>query len=79
MRKLYCIPAPFHVDRTSCGASDTTAIGLTYAMYFIASDRRVWKRLSSEIREQFNSVDEITGQSTEFLTFLVAVICEGVN
>jgi len=41
------------------------------------SDRKVWDRLSREIRTQFNSIEDITGQSTETLPFLNAVIFEG--
>ena len=62
-----------------CGAADTTAIGLTFAFYFTVADRKVWDRLSRELRMQFKSIDEITGQATEGLPFLNAVIFECIS
>ena len=57
-------------------ASDTTAIALTFAMYYIVAIPDVWNRLSDEIRSKFNAIDEITGQTTAVLPYLDAVIHE---
>jgi Cytochrome P450 len=60
------------------GAS-TTAMGLTYTLYFLISDEKAWKRISEEIRSKFQSVEEITGQSIAPLVYLNAVINEGTS
>jgi len=46
-------------------------------LYFVIADRKVWGKLSSEIRSKFNDKDEITGPSTAMLPYLTAVINEG--
>jgi len=63
----------------SCGASDTTAIGLTFTLYFVLANPQIWERLKREIREKFKSAEDITGQSTEQLSFLSAVLQEGTR
>jgi cytochrome P450 len=65
-----------HFKLISIAASDTTAIALTFALYYITAIPEVWTRLSSEIRSKFISVDEIKGQSVTSLPYLDAVIHE---
>ena len=57
-------------------ASDTTAIALTFALYYIVAVPGVWTRLSDDIRSKFSAIDEITGQSASTLPYLDAVISE---
>ena len=57
-------------------ASDTTAIALTFALYYIIAIPEVWTRLSEEIRSKFLALEEITGQSCATLPYLDAVINE---
>jgi cytochrome P450 len=57
--------------------ADTTAVTLTFALYFIIADRKVWEILSREIRSKFKSKDDITGPSTASLPYLNGVINEG--
>jgi cytochrome P450 len=59
-------------------AADTSAVSLTFALYYIVSIPRVYARLTSEIRSKYSSVTEINGQSTAQLTYLDAVITEGI-
>ena len=65
----------FQIDHSIAG-SDTTAIALTFALYYIVAIPEVWIRLSNEIRSKFISADEITGQSVTSLPYLDAVIHE---
>lgn len=57
--------------------ADTTAVSLTFALYYIIAIPPVWKRLSDEIRSKFEKGEDITGQSTAQLIYLNAVIHEG--
>lgn len=56
--------------------SNGAAIALTFALYSIIADRKIWERLSRDIRSTFEMAENITGQSTEQLPFLNAVINE---
>jgi cytochrome P450 len=61
----------------SFAASDTTAVGLTFTLYFLLANRESWTRLCKEIRAKYHSLDEITHLSTTTIPFLDAVIQEG--
>jgi len=63
----------------SIAASDTVAVSLTYTMYHILSNPKVWNRLRDEIRSSFQSIEEMTGQSLAHLPYLDAVIHEGIR
>jgi hypothetical protein len=56
---------------------DTTALSLTFALYYMVKDRRVYERSCREIRERFGSKEEITGQTAATLPYLEAAILEG--
>jgi len=75
---LYCIN---HAKETCLitrvAGADTTALSLTFALYYMVKDKRVYERLCKEIRERFGSKEEITGQTAATLTFLEAAIQEG--
>ena len=59
-------------------ASDTIAVSLTYTIYHILSNRKVWERLCHEIRSNFPTAEEMTGQWLAHLPYLDAVIHEGI-
>ncbi len=59
-------------------AADTTAVSMTFGLYYIIGIPRVWDRLSKEIRSRFDKIEDITGQSTGQLQFLDAVIHESI-
>jgi len=77
MPTLYCISFVDFTECSSVAGGDTTAVSLTFALYYILVNRRIWERLSQEIRSRFHNPLEITGQSAATLTFLDAVIHEG--
>jgi cytochrome P450 len=62
----------------SVAGGDTTAVTLTFALYFVLEDRRVWQKLLDEIRTKYKTKEDITGQSTAGLPYLNAVIHEGM-
>ena len=49
---------------------------MTFALYFTVANRNVWNRLAKEVREKFNSEEEITGPSTQNIPYLTAIISE---
>jgi cytochrome P450 len=59
-------------------AADTSAVSLTFALYYIVSVPKVYDRLTSEIRSKYSTINEINGQSTAQLIYLDAVIMEGI-
>jgi len=78
MPTLFCLnPQNLVRPNVSVAGADTTAVTLTFALYFVIADRKVWGKLSSEIRSKFKDKDEITGPSTAMLPYLTAVINEG--
>jgi hypothetical protein len=63
----------------SIAGADTTAVSLTFTLYYILAAPRIWIRLCDEIRSRFHDSSEITGQSTSTLVFLDAIIHEGFS
>ncbi|CAN9413953.1 unnamed protein product [Alternaria alternata] len=59
--------------------SETTATCLTGLAYFLLKNNESLARLTQEIRSQFQSCDQITGDSTANLTYLQAIIEEGLR
>ena len=49
---------------------------LTFALYYIVANRTAFTRLRDEIRLNFKTKEEITGQSVAMLSYLDAVITE---
>jgi hypothetical protein len=45
-------------------------------LYFVVDDRRVWQKLSNEVRNKFKAKEDITGPSTAALPYLNAVVHE---
>lgn len=66
-----------HFANSSIAAADTTAVSLTFVLYYAISIPRVWKRVSEEVRSSFQKSEDINGHSTTKLPFLDAVIHEG--
>lgn len=82
---LLSIPIPYcktHVWKfrlsVRIAGANGNAVSLTFTLYYILSVPRVWERLSREIQTRFQTIEEITGQSTAQLQYLDAVINEGI-
>lgn len=59
--------------------SETTSTALSGITYYLCRNPRVYEKLAGEIRGAFSNFDQITGRSTERLTYLKAVIEEGLR
>ena len=59
--------------------SETTSTALSGITYYLGCNRQVYDKLVQEIREKFGSAEEITGKSTDTLSYLKAVIEEGLR
>jgi cytochrome P450 len=59
--------------------SETTSTALTAQTYFLLRNPESLKRLQDEVRSAFTSVNEITGQSTARIPYLMGVIDEGLR
>jgi cytochrome P450 len=60
-------------------ASDTTAVAITFILYFLLTEKKYWVRLAKEIREKYESPEEITHFSTSTVPFLDAVVSESIS
>jgi len=67
---------PGFVTYISIAASDTTAVTLTFLLYYLLAKRQYWERLAAEIRSKFRSVDEMTNTALLAIPFLEAAINE---
>lgn len=63
----------------SVAGSETTATFLSGTSFCLCRNPASYKKLVDEIRGAFKSYDEITGMATERLTYLKAVIDEGLR
>ncbi|KAF8846966.1 cytochrome P450 3A17 [Acephala macrosclerotiorum] len=59
--------------------SETTATLLSGLSYYLSRNTTVWRRLTTEIREKFNSEEEITMRSAAALPYLHACLEEGLR
>lgn len=59
--------------------SETTATALTGATYFLTEHPETLRKLTEEIRQRYDSEDEITIQSTAELPYLNAVLQESLR
>jgi len=59
--------------------SETTATTLSGTAYFLLKDPECLSKLQHEIRSTFNSMEEITGDSTSSLQYLHAVVEESLR
>lgn len=59
--------------------SETTATFLTGTTYFLLQSPESLNKLTLEVRSSFNSVDDITGDNTNALPYLRAVLEEGLR
>jgi cytochrome P450 len=59
--------------------SETTATALSGITYYLCRNPAVFHKVAQEVRQTFDDYDLITGRSTEPLTYLKAVIDEGLR
>jgi cytochrome P450 len=67
------------LTRNSIAGSETTATALACITYHLLKFPEIGLRLQTEIREAFNSYQEIDGTSTTSLLYLNAVILEAMR
>ena len=63
----------------SIAASDTTAVTLTFLLYYLLAERKYWDRLAAEIRSKFPSPELITNSALLGIPFLEAAINESTS
>ncbi len=59
--------------------SETTATALSAITYYLCRTPEVYHKLAEEVRGTFSSYTQVTGQSTQALPYLKAVIEEGLR
>ena len=59
--------------------SETTATTLSAITYYLGRNQSAYDKLAQEIRKNFDRCDQITGNSTDSLQYLKAVIEEGLR
>lgn len=70
----------FHANHNnSIAGSETTATALACITYYLQKDPNVLQRLRREIRDAFQSYNQIDDASTIPLSYLRAVILEGMR
>jgi len=72
----FCMNLQDWTDGRIAGA-DSTAVTLTFALYFTLANRKIWDRLSQSIRSAFTKEDEINGTTVATIPYLTGVIYEG--
>jgi cytochrome P450 len=60
-------------------SSETTATALSGTTYYLCRTPRAYEKLACEIREAFSSYGQINSRSAESLSYLKAVIDEGLR
>ena len=78
IRIPFCRVQSFYAHSRIAGA-DTTAVTLTFALYFTLANPKIWNRLSRSIRSAFNSEDEINGKTVATIPYLTGVIYECIS
>ena len=76
---LFLIPGNITDFDTRVAGADTTALSLTFGLYYLVANQKVFERLSKEIRSTYEDPSQITGRSTASLVYLDAVIHEGTQ
>jgi cytochrome P450 len=71
-----CILTELFITDSSIAASDTTAVTLTFLLYYLLANPPHWDRLTKEIRSRFRSPDEMTNSALMAIPFLEATINE---
>jgi cytochrome P450 len=59
--------------------ADSTAITLTFALYFTLENRNIWDRLSENIRGAFKVESDINSRTVATIPYLTGVIYEGIS
>ena len=65
--------------KQSIAGGETTSTFLASVTCFILETPEVYQRMRAEIRNTFNSYDEITASKAQSLPYLQAVISEGLR
>lgn len=78
IRIHFCRPQQLYAHSRIAGA-DTTAVTLTFALYFTLENPNIWDRLSHSIRSAFKSDAEINGQTAATIPYLTGVIYESIS
>jgi len=68
-----------HADALIVAGSETTASTLASLVYFLTKNAQCMATLQEEVRNAFDTYDQINGDSTAKLTYLPAVIEEGLR
>ena len=58
---------------------ETTAAAITGITYYMLKNREILKKAQEEVRSSFNSLSDITTKPVENLTYLNAIIEEGLR
>ena len=74
---LFCIALEGSANDRIAGA-DSTAVTLTFALYFTLANHKIWDRLSHSIRSAFKSENEINSKTVAAIPYLTGVIYEGI-
>lgn len=61
------------------GGSETTATLLSVVVYYLALNRRVYDKVAAEVRSAFKTEADITMLSVNELTYMLAVLDEGLR
>ena len=78
MPPYYCISR--HTLITDRGAGSlTTGNTIAHILKLLLTNQRCWKKLCDEVRETFNSLDEITSVEVRSLPYLDMVLSEGIQ
>lgn len=68
-----------HASDFIVAGSDTTSVALSTMTYYLLKTPEAMKKLKQEVRAAFASCDEIDAQATSGLSYLRAVILEGLR
>jgi len=80
--KAFDITVPHLVGEANdlvLAGSETTASFLAATTYYLLHNSQALQRLKDEVRKEFKNVNEITGDSTQRLQYLLAVTEEGLR
>ena len=59
---ILLIVVPFEIMLIGrIAGADTTAVSMTFGLYYIVAIPKVWNRLSKEIRTRFDKIEDING------------------
>lgn len=68
-----------HASDFIIAGSDTASVALSTMTYYLLKTPKAMKKLKAEVRAAFASCDQIDAQATARLSYLTAVILEGLR